>query len=1097
MSLLNIYKASAGSGKTHRLSLEFLKYVIQDPSSFERILAVTFTNKATAEMKTRIITNLYGIAKNLSDSQNDIKDLIRELTPIDKKYSSANYIILQAQKALSMMLHNYSHFHIETIDSFFQTVLRNLEKELGLGSHLNIELNQESILTESAESLLDDIPTNPTLRVWVQQYLNSKLEENKSWNISGEIAKFGNALFTESFRKQSDRLFKFLEKENALQVYKEQLIQYSKSLQEAILNSAKRFDELNERNQFTSKNYFGGSSKGLVTYFKKIIVDGNYADGMKSTVQSFYDGDDNCLSKDPKVLAFRDEIHKILVETEKLRSESFLEILTVKVICENLYQVGLLHYLDKKVKSLNAEKNQFILSDTQALLNVMVKDDDAPFIYEKIGVFLDHIMIDEFQDTSETQWHNFKPLITECASRGNSNLVVGDPKQSIYRFRNGKWELLGKLVDEMASISPKETSLDTNWRSELNIVRFNNKVFSYLPLLYNNLGVDSEHPLLKSMQKAYEDATQLCNKREKNRGYVKVHLIGSSGDEYEEKVLHSLACEVKSFQEKGVRPNEMAILVRDNSESAKIAAYFSQFKNQPENESFCFDLISEEAYQLAASESIQCIISALRFIDSLNIRSNVKKIHDRNRLLTIVQLLHVYQKLQCRDEANLVPPNPNKLNPKQKEFIQSIEKLRLLPLYEMVEEIYRIMALEKLSKQENYYCFFLDQLNDFLVRKSSNLNLFLKFWDAKLYKMTVPSGESNGIRIMTIHKSKGLEFHTVFLPFCNWPIGFKQGPRTMLWEDTNSLPSQYSDLPFTAINCKKDLLSTHFASAYETELVETFMDNLNILYVALTRAEKNMVIIGQRQLKTAQSISHLLEELFMTNTSIFPEESDHYQLWRNLEDIERVTEKEGCLDYELGEFQIILDDDKSASDNPFKKSPEKECFTCVTYKQKAKFRQSNKSNDFIEDISEDSSNMKYIDRGKLLHYIFSKIASYDDVDRVLNQMEFEGIIQSEEKPNLLVSFKKAMHTEEGQKWFKPGLTLYNECSILFRNEKGEVDTRRPDRVIREGNHMTVIDFKFGKSSDEYQDQLDEYVNLLTKMGYETQGFIWYLNDIFS
>ncbi|MBR5696453.1 MAG: UvrD-helicase domain-containing protein [Paludibacteraceae bacterium] len=1094
-SLLKIYKASAGSGKTYRLTMEFLKYIIEDPTSFERILAVTFTNKATAEMKSRIITTLYGIAKNLDDSQGDITVISDELGAFDAKSKSRSYIVSQAKIALSLMLHNYSNFHIETIDSFFQTVLRNLEKELGLGTHLNIEIEEAPVLSETVASLLENITTDKTLFKWVQYFLADKLKNEKSWNISDEIVEFGKALFTEKFRKKSKPLFEFLSDmnnhihEEKLYAYRTKLENYRDECERKIQESAHRFFLFNDKHGFVESDYMYGAA-GIPSYFNK-IERGDYAfdgeNGIGKRVIEFIDEKKN-FSKNNALLSLIDEVHDILVETEKIRCTYILEINTADLIIDNLFKVGLLNYMDLLMQKINEEKNQFILSETQALLNEMVADDDAPFIYEKIGTYLDHIMIDEFQDTSETQWLNFKPLINECASRNMSSLIVGDQKQSIYRFRNGKWQLLGELSDEMAHISPAVIPLNVNWRSEQRIVEFNNFVFENFPALYRNSGI--EHPLLESMIDAYRDVKQNCKKGEKaDRGYVKVQFLeGENTGEYVEETLSALAEEVKSMQQQGVKPEQMTILIRKNNQVPLIAEYFAWFKEQEGNEGYCFELISEDAYKLETSEAIQCIISAMRYIVLL--RGDIREsgsIQKNNLALT--QLLHAYGKIGHKEEID-VPPSLEQLTDEQKEIIESIEKLVLLPLYEMVEEIYRVMRLDRIGHQESYYCFFLDRINEFLIKKSSDLRLFLRYWDDYLHKMTIPSGEASGIRIMSIHKSKGLEFHTVLIPFCDWNLGPDMGTNApLLWENIDNLGEQYNKLPLAAVMMKKSMAQSHFAQSYNEEYVEAFMDNLNVLYVALTRAEKNMVIFAKRKKdskKNETKADSIISHRLATVLRLYPNGE-----WN----------AEGDLFID-GKLFVDMDGrmtENSVSKNPFKRSPDKFDFKCVSFQQKGKFRQSNKSNDFIEDneASEWEEHNEYINRGKLLHYLFSNIATASDVDEVVNKMEFDGLIESDDqKRKILESMRKAMATEEAKRWFRPGLKLYNECSILFRDENGEMQVRRPDRVVREGNHMTVIDFKFGKRLPKHDKQISEYVSLLKKMGYQAEGHIWYLNELF-
>lgn len=1086
--LLKIYKASAGSGKTYRLTMEFLKYIIEDPTSFERILAVTFTNKATTEMKSRIITTLYGIAKNLDDSQGDITVISDELGAFDAKFKSRSYIVSQAKTALSLMLHNYSSFHIETIDSFFQTVLRNLEKELGLGTHLNIEIEEKPVLSETVASLLENITTNKLLFKWVQLLLLDKIESERGWNISGEIEKFGKALFRETFKKQSKKLFTFLNSdEKNLYAYRENLRAYREKLLKEIQESAERFISFYEENNLSDSD-FHQTNKGLPGYFRKlangVVGDINsYCLEILKRNHSFWNKKSSCVGL---LQGNEDYILKILDETEKIRSRNIIDINTIDLISSNLFNVGLLNYMDSLMRKINADKNQFILSDTQALLNEMVQDVDAPFIYEKIGTYLDHIMIDEFQDTSESQWLNFKPLINECAARNMTSLIVGDQKQSIYRFRNGKWELLGGLSDEMAHISPKVVPLNINWRSENKIVGFNNLVFQNITELYRESGI--EHPLLDSMIEAYRDVSQKCKKAEKaDRGYVKVQFIEDT-DDYTTDMLHALAEEVKSMQQRGIKPEQMTILIRKTKDVPLIAEYFTQFKEQEGNTDYCFELISEEAYMLETSETIQCIISAMRYIVLHKGDITDKEMLKKNKF-ALTQLLHAYGKIG-KGKEDITPPCLTQLTEDQLKLIDSIEGIALLPLYEMVEAIYRIMGLDRIEHQESYFCFFLDRVNEFLTKKSSDLRLFLKYWDDTLHDKPIPSGEVSGIRIMTIHKSKGLEFHTVIIPFCSWNIGPMTNNLTpLLWERTDNLDSHFNALPLVAVKMESKMGQSRFEESYNEEYVESFMDNLNVLYVALTRAEKNMVILGKGKAlskkgeeKQDSIISHRLATVL-----------------RNCGGEKWDEENKLYIDGDL-----YVDEEVSSqsdhSSNPFKRNAHMYSFKCVSYQQKGKFRQSNKSNDFIEE-NEDSEwekHNEYINRGKLLHYLFSQIKSADDVNDVVERMDFDGLFESgEQKRGILESMRKAMATDEAKKWFRPGLRLYNECSILFRDKDGVLQTRRPDRVIREGNHMTVVDFKFGQKSPKHRKQVDEYVELLEKMGYQAEGCIWYLGQYFE
>lgn len=1077
--LLKIYKASAGSGKTYRLTIEFLKYVIEDPTCYERILAVTFTNKATAEMKTRIISTLYGIANNLEESQSDIDNICRELGENDVKFQSRSLIVAQARIALSMMLHNFSNFHIETIDSFFQTVLRNLEKELGLGTHLNLELDVKPLLSEAVDVLMDEITKNKLLCNWVSRFVSDQIESEGSGAVTDKIAEFSENLFSEKFRLRSEKMFDLVRRdESCITKYLTKLQDEKDKKYYAISCLTQKFHNFNDEHGYTEKDYTN-MSRGLYGYIEKLAQgkDSNRGKNITSLmnreVSPFKKGVGDA-EEEEYVLHILDEIEE---NRTKIRELGYIQ--------KNFFCVGLMFFIDKFIREINEEKNQFVLSDTQMLLNKMIEDSDAPFIYEKIGTYLDHIMIDEFQDTSETQWNNFKPLILDCASRGMDSLIVGDQKQSIYRFRNGNWQLLGNLKDEMAHISPEVISLNTNFRSESKIVEFNNFIFNKMPGLYKD--GQNEHPLLDKMIQAYDDVSQKCKKAEKaEQGYVKaLFLEGDNKQEYKEQVLRALSEEIKFYQQQGIKPEQMAILVNKNDYIADMAEYFVSYQMEDGNQDYCFDLISEQAYMLESSETIQCVISAMRYIamSMISVDEYAEK-HKCN--LAIVQLLYLYEQIgkkKRESENEVILPNPHQLTDGEEKFLDSIKQLSMLPLYEMVEEIYRIMQLERIADQESYYCFFLDKINEFLTKKSSDLNLFLKYWEEYLHALSIPSGEASGIRVMTIHKSKGLQFHTVLIPFCDWGLKEVGNHTTYLWENTESMPAPLNDFPLVAIKKQKPLSDTIFRESFYKEEVEENMDKLNLLYVALTRAKNNMSIFGMRKKENKQDendqyVSHRLENIIRSSGTENWDEENHL--------------------YIFGEVDAEKTDTDPLSENPFNRIPDKLSFNCNTYQQKGRFRQSNKSNDFIEDKESESPTNEYIDRGKLLHYLFSKIATADDIEKVINEMEFDGLFESmEQKNNILASVRKAMETENAKKWFRPGLKLYNECSILFRDEDGDLQKRRPDRVICEGNHMTVIDFKFGKPIPRHQEQIDEYVDLLKRMGYEAEGHIWYLNYLFS
>jgi ATP-dependent exoDNAse (exonuclease V) beta subunit len=1074
---LKIYKASAGSGKTFRLAVEYLKLVIENPASYVNILAVTFTNKATAEMKSRILTELFGIAKGLEESKNYLDRILTEFKEKDPGWN-VHKIREQAQKALELLLHDYSLFHIETIDSFFQSILRNLAKELGLGAYMNIELNADSVLSEAIRAIFGKVKEDPELLQWISDYIDEKVSEGNNWKLNKELESFGKNIFREDFKSREKELQAALQDKKFLKTFRKLLSGLKEEKIEEVIQAALPFRIETEKHSIKTEDFTRGN-QGVGAYFDRIIDQKEIQKAPNSYVEKCFESPENWASKssprrDEIISLAENSLMSILQQTEDTRKKNVPEVNTCNLILRHINNIGLLYDIADTVRGLNSENNRFMLADTPNLLQELIDGNDAPFVYEKIGASLQHIMIDEFQDTSRVQWENFKPLLLEGLSQNANSLIVGDQKQSIYRWRNGDWRILGNLKKELRNIRTEEISLDINWRSEYEIVRFNNLVFkAAIPLFGQNQENDNA-----DMQLAYSDVAQKCSK-ENRAGYVKAGFIYEpDSDSYNKRMLEKLVENIEELQGRGVAAEDITILVRKNKTIPLIAEYLAGYQKEHPEKPYKYDVISDQAYQLQASLAVHILIEALRYIS------------EPDNPVYKTQLLLSYQtEIMHKDIGDLVTNIYLTQSEEVRALEEKLQHASLLPLYELIEELYQLLELHKIEDQESYLYSFLDGVTDFLNQKSADLNSFLAYWDESLKEKTIPfSSEIEGMRIMSIHKSKGLEFHTVIIPFCDWTLTHESGLSLLLWCNTEAEP--FRALPLFPVKYGKEMSNSIFDREFADETVQLWVDSLNLLYVALTRAEKNLILIGkdrnpeesdkkkeERKTTTPGNVSELL--LRILESSENEELNSH---WNN----ETRQYLSGIID--------LKKEKKKESSNKLNQKPTVLSFPYFSHTQKAKFKQSNRSKDFIEE--EERTENSYISRGKLLHYLFSNIHTTADIPEAADRLLFEGVIHSDaEKEGLITYVSDAMQLPEVAEWFRPDVKLFNECSIIYRDETGTLQNKRPDRVIQYKDKMTVVDFKFGKERKQYASQVKKYMSLLQEMGYlNVEGYLWYVAE---
>lgn len=1077
MKPLTIFKASAGSGKTFTLTTEYIKLLIKDPLCFKSTIAVTFTNKATEEMKTRIISQLYGIWKLLPDSASYIDEITSALN-IDKGIASK-----QAGLALSYLMHNYNYFRVQTIDAFFQTVLRNLARELNLTANMRIALNDSQIENLAVDTLIDSLNEKSIILQWLMSYINATIDDGKGWNIIGSIKNFGLTIFKDFYKSESNNLQQTFNNKNFFSKYTKMLKETKQLATNKMTHYADEFKSVTQQAGLTPASYSGGKN-GIASYFRKLkTTDFSDKNCIKSALTKCLDTPDAWAAKSSKereviLSVVNDKLFKLLHDAEEERKVLWVLYNTATVTLRHLDKLRLLNSIEEEVNLINNDNNCFLLSNTQFLLNQLIKDSDSPFVFEKIGCQLEHIMIDEFQDTGLIQWRNFKVLLKECMSQNKdtdviNNLIVGDVKQSIYRWRSGDWQLLNNISDEFET--PEKSleikTLQTNYRSERRIINFNNAFFK----IAANLEYEHEKEINSNgaiqIQKAYSDVYQTVPDNKPNTGYVNIKLLGQENDD--EHMMQELVCCVDKLHDNGAEYNSIAILLRKNEKFSVIADYFA--KHRPE-----IKLVSDEAFRLEASLSVNIIIQALRLlVDPANILiraslavSYTKKIM-HNDAISFSNIL-----TNGADENHL-----NQYLPKL--FVENMSKLTLLPLFEIVEKIYKFFQLENIDNQEAYICAFYDGLSDFIKTKMDNIEGFINEWDDSLHSQAIQAAEIDGIRMISIHKSKGLEFDNVIIPYCNWTL--ERYRDNLIWCKPTLSP--FNQLPLVPIDYNKQLSETIYAKDYEEEHLQNTVDNLNLLYVAFTRASKNLMIIGTKCDKNGKAASKTRSAIIIESLDKLTQMLDGATLTGH-EDLQSPTS------FEYGQIYIKEKKDKKPSQNVFLQPVYPKTIHIGTFDLLVNFKQSNKSKEFIAKNDCEDEHKSYIKMGNILHNLFSRIRTTADIQNVIKELEFEGILYDEDitAAKMKETLTKRLSNPKVADWFNDQWQVFNECSILFINEKtGELMERRPDRVIYNGKEMKVIDFKFGKSKEEHKAQVMQYIQLLKSMGYpHVMGYLWYV-----
>lgn len=1007
-----IYDASAGSGKTYTITKAYLSILLKQDQvfAFQNILAITFTNKAAAEMKQRIIEALVYFSG--LQSENSHEDLLQDVS--SEIHLSKADIQKKSLQILKYLIPNYAGFEVSTIDSFNHRIIRTFANDLRLTQNFEIDLETKPYIDRAVENLIEDVGIDEELTEWLVDFVHYKINRDKSGDIHLDLNKYAYLILNENNYTALKNLQQISLKD--LKSSKFKIFEKTKQTKQELVDLALEFFNLIEFHNIEVGHFKANS---IPKYFKK-LRDGNIPDQFTAKWHNIKETD--FYNKTTKV-SIAEEIDAIRPEIEDLFLKSkdlCLEYHLSEKVLKSFVPLAMISEINNRINHIKAEEGILFVNDFNHIISKHIKHQPAPFIYERLGEKFRHYFIDEFQDTSKLQWQNLIPLVDNAITSQHDDAIsgnlylVGDVKQSIYEWRGGdpkQFLDLSQGHSNPFSIDPKQKSLDNNWRSAKAVVEFNNNFFNFAA----DFLTDSNH------QKLYRNATQGVKKT--LEGYVDIRFLPKEDDKelMDKQRIQSLKDIISSLKSKDFALSDICILVRKNKFGTAIAEGFNEMDDP-------IPVVSQESLLIASDAQVHLMSVFLSLIE-----------HYHEEVCVDFMLLwfeHInYNQSDCHLVLNKIK------NLKPLEFFDHLKNFEIdfdllvyenLSLYDKAEYVLRALHLDKGANA--YIQFYLDEIFDFAMAKSKSMSHFLNYWAEQKHRKSISTSEqSEAVKIMTIHKSKGLQFPVVIYAHANFVLADLR-----LTEDWITIDENRFGVPhiYEQISKKSQGLSPSFEEAYHRNISKQELTNLNAAYVCMTRAVEQLYIVSE-PIKGRDTFKELLIN-YLKKEAVYEDDKNHFT-------------------FGLNESKNVKADDRPLE------------FDHVDFNSYA-------AQDFYRELTAEievkPNKNKAIVYGQNIHDILQKINYIEDLDYLKIPKEFNSILYN------------IINHQDISVYFKKPWSIFNEKEIIFEHQ-----IFRPDRICIHGDNAVIIDYKTGSEEPKHLEQLTKYKNALEALGFSVEKAI--------
>lgn len=999
---------------------KYLQQIFEAPGDYRRILAVTFTNKAADEMKGRILEELHKL----------------DTTPLQSKHleflkesfnQPADWIQKTAGHIKSQMLHDYSRISVGTIDSFFQQILRSFARESGLSSTFQLELDSDLVLEKFAQHIFSEASTNSQLMNWLVEWVNERMENRETWHkLEADLVRLGKELLKE------DILASFVANESAfpspdeisqLRNFCRRVIREFNETRAGIAGEAAALISNSSVSIADFSHALGGPAGTLLK-----LADSKEGPGIRA-IESLNNPDKWVGKKSPvRTLIINDlypGLNRLMERAILLYDGGFYLYNSAKAVNKNLYALGFASFLFDYFKTYFNENNQLLLSLTQQLVNQIIGDNPSPFIYEKTGTYYNHFLIDEFQDTSDLQWKNFNPLIVDSLSADGLSMIVGDIKQSLYRWRNSNWRLLHqKAVEDLQAFGSVFSPLDRNQRSRKSIIDFNNRIFSDLPgIIAEKLDLlqpDVFHQVFHQSVQEYGGMADL-------EGRVEIRFLDKTDKEndWNDKLKQDLPHIIEDLLvNKGYKQEDITFLVRRNADADKITAVLSDTGNN-------WTFVSSDAFRIGNSPVIQIILNAMRYMAD-----------PRQTLYRDLFLWDTFKRLHAGET-----PVPGFQPAELEKFINLMESIKHQDLLSITDALILNYGLDQDEDSLAYIFQYRDQVKSCMNSGISHPDGFLTWWDTTGHKqMLIAESLDSSMRIMTIHKAKGLSSPVVIIPYCNWDFNHGSTHAPWLWVPTEGTP--FDQVKMIPVRYDSSLERSYFSDSYLNEKIDSYLDNLNILYVAFTRAVDVLIVICPY----GNGFKTVADSLYM------------------------------CLKDDLSDENVFKQGDPGFKNQKGSNTEHGEIhLDAPMITGTLKSRISHRAKDELPGTR----------FGNNVHHVLETVQTKQDLSASISSSVNAGYFSPDEAVEVETRITQLFTIPEVDDWFSGGWEIWNEAGILVPRS-GE---RRPDRVMIRDAKVVVIDYKTGIREPRHGKQLASYMKLIATMGYANiKGFLLYIDE---